>query len=49
MFRQMMSELNGYQEAMVTKGSIQVTESLLMALIHIQQKMIKDLIEDREY
>jgi hypothetical protein len=40
LFRQMMADLKDYRKAMGTKGSIQVTESLLIALIHIQQKMI---------
>jgi len=44
LFHQMMKELDAYQESMKVKDSIQVTESLLMALVHIQQKMIKELM-----
>ena len=45
LFNKMLEEIRQYSESVTAKGQDYSTESLLMALIFHQQKMIKALIE----
>jgi hypothetical protein len=48
LFRQMMSEISTdeYGKTLSTRGSNEIIESMIMLLIHLQQMMIKKLIEN---
>lgn len=46
LFQQMMKECYKYRDSIASKGELFSTESMLMSLIFIQQKMITSLIEN---
>jgi hypothetical protein len=48
LFLQMLNECREYKDAISSKGSFYSSESTLMSLIFIQQKMISELIKNSQ-
>jgi hypothetical protein len=48
LFENMLKEASEYRKEMETKGSLYKTESLLMTIIFMQQKMIRKLIGNQK-
>jgi|GraSoiStandDraft_58_1057296.scaffolds.fasta_scaffold699845_1 hypothetical protein len=46
LFEQMLNECREYKNAIATRGDLFTVESLMMSLIFIQQKMIKELMKE---
>jgi len=48
LFQQMLTECHQLSEAIIAKGELYSTESLLMGLVFLQQKMINQLLQNNQ-